>query len=202
MKFLKPILCLGILLVFQSMSAQNLLTNPSFSTNLNGWAVSGNLAHDAICSGVVRLNGNDLPANGILSQDFVSVIGTNYQVAVDFAGHTTSQIIQLEIYDNANNQTVLSQVLTSSGGACFSGFDNFTATFTAPSADLKIRFTDLSTATFQEDLFLGEASVQSVAPVPTVSQWGLIMLGLLVACLGGISIWKFQYRRSGQVEQG
>lgn len=31
------------------------------------------------------------------------------------------------------------------------------------------------------------------AAVPTISQWGLILLGLLVLCLGGIVIWRRQY---------
>ncbi len=31
------------------------------------------------------------------------------------------------------------------------------------------------------------------AAVPTISQWGLILLGLVVLCLGGIVIWRRQY---------
>lgn len=39
----------------------------------------------------------------------------------------------------------------------------------------------------------------SFSAVPTLSQWGIIILGLLVLCLGGIVLWRRQYQGGGSM---
>jgi PKD repeat protein len=192
MNYSKLSLLVVMLLSFQAISAQNLVTNGSFATDLSSWTTTGNVGYFGICGGVAAYSGANTTPNGVISQDIVPISGNAYQVSVDYSGHNASQMLRLDIIDNVSNTVLLTQTLVAAG-VCPTGTLNFSTTITAPSADLTVQFTDISTATFNQDFYLVDVSITGAAPVPTMSQWGLILLALSFMCLAAVVLWRRQY---------
>lgn len=168
-----------------SLAAQEQLTNPNFTTDLSGWTTTGSVASDptAVCpDGVATFNGAEQPPGGTLSQNFTPDNGTVQEIALVFTGHNTTQQLNLEIIDNTTATSILTQTLTASSLACGNG--TFNSNFVAPSNDMTIRFTDISTSTTAVDFYLQTASIVQTSSIPTLSEWGLIVLALLLMTLG------------------
>lgn len=53
-----------------------------------------------------------------------------------------------------------------------------------------------SNSPFGSQCFYGADVILTAGPalVPTLSQWGLILLGLIVVCVGGVAVWRKKFR--------
>ncbi|MGB0931150.1 MAG: IPTL-CTERM sorting domain-containing protein [Chitinophagales bacterium] len=172
-------------LQYFSLAAQEQLTNPNFTTDLSGWTATGAVTSEPtiVCpDGVAVFNGAGQPAGGTLSQNFTPTNGTMQEVTFVFTGHNATQQLNLEIIDNTTATPILTQILTASSLACGNG--TFNSSFVASSNNLTIRFTDISTTTTNVDFYLQTASIVQSGSIPTLSEWGLIVLALMLMTFG------------------
>ncbi|MEO5712428.1 MAG: Ig-like domain-containing protein, partial [Luteolibacter sp.] len=137
----------------------NVLVNGSFESDYTAWTKSGNqaIATYPTTDGrkLVAFNGNNLAANGVLSQTFATVSGQTYTLSFD-AGILSyvkkNQVLEVKI---AGPGSLLSQTITLQGGG--NGSIEWTSksyTFVAGSSTATITFKDRSTTTIGLDLLL------------------------------------------------
>jgi len=180
-----------------SLVAQEQLTNPNFTTDLSGWTTTGAVTSEPtiVCpDGVAVFNGAGQPTGGTLSQNFTPTNGAMQEVTLVFTGHDATQQLNLEIIDNTTATPILTQILTASSLVCGNG--TFNSNFVAPSSNMTIRFTDISTNTTNVDFYLQTASIVQSGSIPTLSEWGLIVLALMLMTLGTLHLIQPNLRNS------
>ena len=150
-----------------------ILINPSFESDFNGWASSGNqsIAYYPADDGIklVAFNGDNRTPNGVLSQAFATTPGQMYSLsfATGLLAYTTdSQVLQVTVDGSG---TLLTQTVTMIGkGAGLEPWIPQSFTFMANSATTTLTFRDQSVATFGIDLLLDHVRVVGIAAPTTL----------------------------------
>jgi lysophospholipase L1-like esterase len=148
-------------------SVTQILVNGSFESDFTGWTASGNMSIASTTpyaatdsTKLVAFNSGNLPANGLLSQSFATVIGQTYTLTFDagvLAYNRKSQTVQVTV---AGSGSLLSQTITIIG---LGGGTNLwlpqSFTFVANSSTSTLTFRDKSTSTNSLDLLLDNVRI-------------------------------------------
>lgn len=181
-----------------SAFAQNVVTNGGFEGSLAPWVAtgwgnftpqrSGANAAGTGCVGATCLNVGD--PGGRIHQDVVTTPGTTYTLTFWYRMSNASDT-PVEL------QALLSNGVPTGGGAgtctgncvfqtqtSVGAYTQATATYVATSASTRITFLGRNDPA---GVFIDDVSLVPVAPVPTLSEWAMILLGLMLA--GGAAFY-------------
>ncbi len=204
----------GILLV--QAQGQNLITNGSFENftigaggvhviddwvvDISGGGPFGTIsgidtrgATDGTNAAVFNA-GDSLGHNNTLSQTFTTSPGFIYQLDFDYGTFGFAEVAKVEVEVTGNAQVLAKQLIQDTGSNP-TVFDPYTFTFTADSASSTIIFTDVTTSAPSADGTLDNVSV-TVSPtnvVPTLTEWGMIILILGLAGLAYLRVRKMNF---------
>jgi hypothetical protein len=170
-------------------SAQNLVTNGGFESGvLTPFTSTGDLNGAEVQSGFPRTgtrhfvdfrNGVD----GVLSQPLVTTIGSNYRVTAYVRANAPEGVgVSLARIGLGTNAPVNCAPLTLTYAVCEADFIAVTAT-----DEVRVHF---QTADGSGTVLVDDVSVvlsTPPAPVPTLSEWALILFGLILA--GGAALY-------------
>jgi len=179
----------------------NLISNGDFeSGDFTAWNNTGNLATNSqaqLLAGVgatgnlpsgtflVNFNGANLPATGVLSQEFATVLNGNYQLDFDFGrlgtGAGGPPSLDVEIRDVLSNSVLFNTTVTDATGTIHLPdlLDPFGFAFVATGTSTRLTFTDTSGGTFETDGVLDNVSVNAV-PLPSAA-WLMLSSCVLLA---------------------
>ena len=134
--------------------------------------------------------------------------GSNTQVGRDvyfrFGGPTccTNCPIPLGSHNDVrfsiNTSVPLTNFNNFAGPLTYSPTHQYTSTITGQGQVIRVQFFDslLSDNSGRYRIVIREASQN---PIPTISQWGLIITGLIILCLGGIALHRRSYGKALEV---
>ncbi len=185
----------------------NTLTGWNFTTNLDGWIEGGNWAAaqdgkqyiDVMGNNTVYGTGSAISVStNQLSQTINTQPGKSYTLSFywgEDVGHTPPEqvILQVDVID-ASAAVILNQVLTKASIGPIAGvrgpntWEHFQQVFVATTAQTTIRFspTPPGNGDTSAGAALDNVSVYSdeVMPVPTLSEWAIILLVISLGFLG------------------
>ncbi|WP_369822724.1 beta strand repeat-containing protein, partial [Spirosoma sp. 209] len=133
-----------------------LVTNGDFASTTGGWSFTGNVG---ITGGTLFFNGTNTTPDGIATQDIQTRAGKPYTLTFDFvaAGAGTGTIgVTADVLDVSTGTVLGTTSLTSTAGTPSS---NISIPFTATGSSIRIRFTDISQATFSIDVAIDNVSI-------------------------------------------
>jgi formylglycine-generating enzyme required for sulfatase activity len=163
--------------------------NGGFENGFAQWTRGGNLA---IASGpfyvpaegvnLVAFNNGNRPANGVLSQSFVTTPGMTYLLSFDMgvlAYNTDEQLLKVDLYGNAVLHSATYPIRGIGGGKTqWVTHDVF---FTADSTATTLYFTDVSTKTNSIDLLLDNVWLEAVLDGFSLIPAGSFQMGDTIA---------------------
>lgn len=180
-------LALAVLTLFSlttTANAQNLLTNPGFESNIDGWELTGNGGANTYTNlsmtptapfgtGLFQFNGGQAEPNAVLSQSFATTPGTLYSVSFVYGNYynltdTATQSVTAVAVNTASDAVLNSAIVTDSVSGNQTGFaavmdTTYTFSFTATGVNTTLRFTDsASSTTGNSDGILDNVSVIAV----------------------------------------
>lgn len=168
------------------------ITLPSGDTGITGWQVTG-AGIDYIgpfwqaADGTRSLDLSATDAGGI-QQTFDTVAGHNYRVTFSLAGNPSAPPIKtVRVQATGGAATDYSFDITGASTSAM-GWTTQTYNFTASGAATTLSFTSLAADAYGPALdnvvVTDLTPAAAVAPVPTLSQWALLLLASLMAALG------------------
>lgn len=169
-------------------SAGSFLSLPAGDTQITGWTVTG-AGIDYIGSYWVSADGShslDLSAGaaGGVEQSFDTTAGRRYRVSFAMAGNPACAPAVKTMQVQASGGAAASYTFDTTGHDLANmGWATQTYTFTATGSTSTLSFTSLTDTACGPALDNVVVSDMTPAPVPTLSQWGLIALAGLLGAL-------------------
>jgi hypothetical protein len=161
----------------------SLIQDGNFTSGLTGWTATGNVTTTTVPyfglasnfpSGTVFavFNAGNATPNGVISQSFSTVAGTNYSLSFDYGSNGAAQTIIAALANTAGATVLANQSDTANGSGTLSAYS---LTFTAVSSSTTLSFSDYTgNPTANTDGGLYGVSVQAV---PEPESLALLAIG-------------------------
>jgi hypothetical protein len=199
--WLAALVSLGIASCLISTQANaGLIVNGDFETgDFTGWSATGraDVLSDAQYRSIgatgffpvgiftVSFNAGDLPASGVVTQDFATTAGQTYTLDFDFGklqtdpdGDSTVQSLRVSLMNIADSASLFATIVSDASGTRDLGsiFDHYAFSFAATGATTRLAFADVTAgAAIATDGFLDNVKVTPLSSVPEPS--GLALVG-------------------------
>lgn len=190
------LLLLASLLAGFSLQAQTeLLTNTGMDFNAGGWTITGNVSLGSMAQcgrSAANFSGGNATPNGILSQTVTTRTGDTLRLTMRYGGTSicpSPARADVEFYDVNTGTQIFSQRLSN---RTLCSYRTFTTTIVAPSPNIELRITDRTPNSTSCDFNIDNTSLLEFQArpnsIPTMSQWGLIVLCLSLLSFGAVML--------------